>query len=138
MHKSEEYLNDDLYLIPNGKAGFAIERGEDNDANLVSVFSYGGVGAGHSLVQSAVDQGANRLDCYDIHGQLPRLYGAHGFKPVARVKFDRKYAAPDWPYARMGEPDVVTMSVTSHAPETVPYTDYDTALEMAQNAAKNR
>lgn len=67
VHNVDEYVNYDMYLTEDSKAGFAIEDGD----NLVSVFSYAGKLAGHSLVQSAVDRGARRLDCYDIEHHLP-------------------------------------------------------------------
>lgn len=126
-----EYLRDDLYISENGRAGFAIHDGDE----LVSVFSYKGEHAGHSMVQSAVGHGARRLDCYDIGGQLPNLYGAHGFKPIARVKFDKNYAKPGWNYDLLGEPDVVTMVVTDHQPTEVPYLEYDDALDLAKQKA---
>ncbi|MCG5030898.1 hypothetical protein MAF45_05495 [Mesosutterella sp. OilRF-GAM-744-9] len=40
---------------------------------------------------------SRRLDCYDTI--LPTFYAAHGFRHVARLKFDPKYAPADWDYS---------------------------------------
>lgn len=133
VHEVDEYRDWDLYLSENGRAGFAIKDGDE----LVSVFSYRGEGAGDSMVQSAVDNGARRLDCYDIHEGLPSLYGRHGFKPIARVKFDRRYADKDWNYQLFDEPDVVAMAVTDNPPKKPSYMEYDDALIEAKKAARH-
>lgn len=99
------------------------------------MFSYRGEHAGDAIVAKAVEMGARRLDCYDINGKLPDLYGAHGFRPVARVKWDDGYAPAGWNTRIMGRPDVVAMAVTGTPPEHVPYVDYDTAVTMAANMA---
>lgn len=49
VHEPEEYLDCDLYLTENGRAGFAIKNGDE----LVSVFSYGGERAGDAIVADA-------------------------------------------------------------------------------------
>ena len=85
VHEPEEYLDCDLYLAEDGRSGFAIKDSDE----LISVFSYGGVHAGDAMVVKAVEQGARRLDCFDTgNGFLPRLYGRHGFQPVARVRWN--------------------------------------------------
>lgn len=134
VHDADDYVKDDLYLTEDGQAGFAIAEGDE----LVSVFSYKGKGAGHSIVQSAVDQGARRLDCYDIDHGLPNLYEAHGFKQIARVKFKDEAADDDWNYNFMGRPDVVAMAVTDNPPKTIPYMEYDDALAEAHKYAKSK
>lgn len=68
---------------------------------------------------------------------LPRLYGRHGFQPVARVRWNDEYAPDDWDYGRLGRPDVVAMAVTDHAPEHVEYMDYDHACGLAAELAEN-
>lgn len=133
VHEPEEYLDCDLYLTENGRAGFAIKNGDE----LVSVFSYGGERAGDAIVAKAVEQGARRLDCFDIENRLPGLYGRHGFQPVARVRWDDEYAPDDWDYDRLGRPDVVAMAVTDHAPERVEYLNYDDACGLAAELAEN-
>lgn len=132
VHTPEEYLDDDLYLAENGRSGFAIRNGDE----LVSVFSYRGEHAGDAVVAKAVEQGARRLDCYDVKGRLPALYSAHGFRTVARVKWDDRYAPHGWDYDRLGRPDVCAMAVMDEPdPNDPPYTDYDTAVTMAKRAA---
>ena len=112
-HEPEEYLDCDLYLTEDGRAGFAIKNGNE----LVSVFSYTGERAGDALVEKAVENGARRLDCFDIKGFLPRLYGRHGFQSVARVRWNDEYAPDDWDYGRLGCPDVVAMLSLIHISE---------------------
>lgn len=130
-HTADEYERDELYLNEDGTAGFALRDGDE----LVSVFAYPGAHAGDAIVEKAVVQGARRLDCYDIAGGLPRLYGRHGFKPIARIEWDDAYADPHWDYANMGRPDVVAMAVTDKPPRAVPYVEYDEALALARRAA---
>ncbi|PWG65573.1 hypothetical protein DF196_06460 [Bifidobacterium callitrichidarum] len=139
VHEVEDYMNDDLYLVPNGKAGFALENDNsesDDKTNLISVFAYKGQRAGHSLVESAVSEGATHLDCYDIGNGLPDLYGKHGFRPIARVKFDPKEADPDWDYEHLHEPDVMTMAITDNPPQ-VTYMEYPAALAAASKAGED-
>ena len=134
VHEPEEYLDCDLYLAEDGRSGFAIK--DKNE--LISVFSYGGVHAGDAMVVKAVEQGARRLDCFDTgNGFLPRLYGRHGFQPVARVRWNDEYAPDDWDYGRLGRPDVVAMAITDHAPEHAEYMDYDHACGLAAELAEN-
>ena len=60
---------------------------------------------GMRWVVKAVEQGARRLDCFDTgNGFLPRLYGRHGFQPVARVRWNDEYAPDDWDYGRLDAP----------------------------------
>ena len=37
------------------------------------------------------------------------MYAKHGFRPVARVLFNREFAPKDWPYKLAGEPDILLM-----------------------------
>lgn len=133
VHSIEEYEHCRLFLTADGKAGFALSDGD----NLVSVFSYRGKGAGHAVVEKAVEMGARRLDCYDIDGMLPNLYGRHGFRPVASVDFADEYAPDDWDYEIMGRPRILAMAVTDDPPERVAeHVDYDTAVRLARDAAE--
>lgn len=97
-----------IFLSEDGKSGFVIKNGDD----LVSVFSAKGNNSGDAVVECAIAAGARRLDCFNTI--LPRLYSRHGFRPVARLKFNRDYAPYDWDYGfyakyNSGEPDVVFM-----------------------------
>lgn len=98
-------------------------------------------GSGNTLVNQAVENGAKRLDCYDINGGLPRLYSRNGFKPVARMKWD-DYAPDGWDYDKNGRPDVVFMAFDKsrigsvYDPKEGDYIDdYDLGIEMAKKAA---
>ena len=84
-----------------------------------------------------MDRGARRLDCDDIEHHLPKLYGAHGFKEIARAKFDWNEADPDWDYEHLHEPDVIAMAITKEQPAEVPYVKYPGALAMAKEASEN-
>lgn len=79
-----------LFLSKDGKSGFVIKNGDD----LVSVFSQGA--SGDAVVECAIAAGARRLDCFNTI--LPAFYAAHGFRPVARIKFVDKFAPPDWDF----------------------------------------
>lgn len=79
------------YLSEDFDSGYAIRA----NGELVHVFSRV-PGRGDQLVESAVENGAYRLDCFD--GYLPSLYARHGF-----VEYDRE---DNW---TPGEPDVVYM-----------------------------
>lgn len=61
------------------------------------------------ILDEAVRLGALTLDCFDIREFLPRLYAAHGFRPVRRIKFLRAHAPTGWDYSKAGEPNVVFM-----------------------------
>jgi hypothetical protein len=99
-----------LFLSEDRKSGFVIKNGDD----LVSVFSTRGFNSGDAIVECAIAAGARRLDCFNTI--LPGFYAKHGFRPVARLKFNREYAPYDWDFdyfARKkfngGEPDVIFM-----------------------------
>lgn len=51
---------------------------------------------------------ASSLDAFYIDGFLPDLYGNHGFRPAARVKFNPEYAPEGW-MPEHGASDVVLM-----------------------------
>lgn len=81
-----------IFLSKDRQSGFVLKNGDD----LVSVFSSKNVNSGDALVECAIAAGARRLDCYGTI--LPKFYAAHGFRPVARLKFDVHYAPSDWDY----------------------------------------
>lgn len=132
VHDAADYEGCDLYLTGDGRAGFAIADGDE----LISVFSYAGEHAGDAIVAQAVAHGARRLDCYDIAGGLPRLYGRHGFRPIARVRWNDGYMPDGWDVERLGRPDVVAMAVADDAPERPGYMDYDEAVAAARDVAR--
>ena len=119
-----------IFLSPDRQCGFVIKNGDD----LVSVFSTKGSNSGDAIVEAAIAAGARRLDCFNTI--LPAYYARHGFRPVARMKFDREYAPYDWDYDfyakyKNGEPDIIFMvydnsrqnSYDEFELEDLPYTD---------------
>lgn len=133
VHAPEEYERCRMFLTEDGKAGFAIAEGDE----LVSVFSRPGKHAGGDVVAKAVELGARRLDCYDIHGALPCLYGSHGFKPVAYVDWNDDYAPDGWDYGTLGRPRVLAMAVTDDPPaKPAEHVGYDEAVDMARDVAE--
>jgi hypothetical protein len=107
--KAPEFYTDPgtkLFLDPSGEAGVAVT----DYADLVSVFKKRGSQADIRPVLAEAAQHSRTLDAYaGGNGYLPNLYAQYDFKPVARVKFNREYAKPNWNYELMGEPDVVLM-----------------------------
>lgn len=72
-----EYNEMECYLGDNNSSGYALHGNE-----LVSVFSSQG-SSGNAIMQSAIENGAKRLDCFafrDGDGGLFKLYGKYGFK----------------------------------------------------------
>lgn len=75
------------FLSHDGKTGFAL----DGD-NIVSVFNTNRETKRSSIgmLKLAVEQGGRRLDAYDT--VLPYLYSLNGFRVVARLRWDDKFA----------------------------------------------
>jgi hypothetical protein len=94
-----------LFLSEDSLAGMAVTP----DADLVSVFKHPDSNANVKEMLGEASQYAKTLDAYDVNGFLPNLYSQFGFKPVARVKFNREFAPDGWPYDKLGEPDIVLM-----------------------------
>lgn len=136
-----------LFLSEDGLAGVAVTDYGD----LVSVFKHPQSSAD---IKPLLAEAANRsqtLDAFDVNGFLPNLYGNLGFRPVARVRFNREFAPPGWRYDLAGEPDVVLMvrdlAGVSGAPQItgknyaevkskVPLVDYGTAEQLQKDAKK--
>lgn len=134
-----------LFLSEDGLAGVAVTDYGD----LVSVFKHPQSNADIKPLLAEASKKSQTLDAFDVNGFLPNLYGNLGFRPVARVPFNREYAPPGWRYDLAGEPDVVLMvkdtSGVSGAPQItgknysevkskVPSVDYDTAVRLQQEA----
>ena len=107
----DDYTDINLYLSEDGESGFGVKPNGD----IVSVFSSKKVkGRAHHLLEMAVYEGGGRqLDCFDIY--LTKIYEAHGFKPVAKMKWDDEYIPEGWNKDNFkdynnGEPDVVFMA----------------------------
>ena len=87
----DDYTDINLYLSQDGESGFGIKPNGD----IVSVFSSKKVkGRAHHLLEMAISQGGRQLDCFDIY--LTKIYEAHGFKPVAKMKWDDEYIPEGW------------------------------------------
>ena len=106
----DDYTDINLYLSEDGESGFGIKPNGD----IVSVFSSKKVkGRAHHLLEMAVYEGGGRqLDCFDIY--LTKIYETHGFKPVAKMKWNDEYIPEGWNKDNFkdynnGEPDVVFM-----------------------------
>jgi hypothetical protein len=113
VYPADEYAGMRLFLTEDGKAGFAL-KGDD----IVSVFAgKEHPGAANSVLQLATQEGGRRLDAFDT--VLPNMYALHGFRAVARTKWNDDYAPDGWNKDTFkefnnGKPDVVFMV---HDPE---------------------
>jgi hypothetical protein len=109
-HSGAEYAFMRPFLTSDGKAGFALA-----DDNIVSVFKHPGAqltGFAQSALALATQNGGRRLDAFDT--VLPKLYSRSGFRAVARLPFNPKFAPAGWNAETFkefnnGKPDVVFM-----------------------------
>ena len=130
----DDYTDINLYLSEDGESGFGIKPNGD----IVSVFSNNKAEGGRSayMLEMAISQGGRQLDCFDVY--LVEIYEAHGFKPVAKMKWDDEYIPEGWNKENFkdynnGEPDVVFMVYDpnndiekKHPDRKIPYIiDYD-------------
>lgn len=136
------YADMRLFLTKDGKSGVAVKPNGD----IVSVFAAQGSGNSLSLMQLALAAGGRKLDAFDT--VLPDIYGMHGFRAIARTKWNDEYAPDGWSKDAFetfngGEPDVVFMAYDPHhgelyrAEDGKTYDDYDKA-EAAQKRAVNK
>jgi hypothetical protein len=106
--KERDFYNDPankLFLGLDDQAGAAVTA----DTDLVSVFKHP---AAKGSIAPLLDEAASNaltLDGLDVGGKLPDLYAVFGFRPVARVAFNRGFAPEAWDYDLAGEPDVDVM-----------------------------
>ena len=123
VYEPAEYAGMRTFLTPDGKAGVAVK----NDGDIVSVFKHPDSDAkrfAQSALALATQEGGNKLDAFDT--VLPRLYSEAGFRAVARLPFNDKYAPPGWDREKFaayngGRPDVVFMVYDpQHPHEYVP------------------
>lgn len=138
----DDYKDINLYLSEDGESGFGIKPNGD----IVSVFSSENVkGRSAHMLEMAISQGGRQLDCFDIY--LTKIYETHGFKPVAKMKWDDEYIPEGWNKDNFkdynnGEPDVVFMVYDPNTKKDneIPYiTDYDDGDKIQQKYfAKNK
>jgi hypothetical protein len=110
LYSAADYKSMRLFLTPDGKAGFAL-KGDD----IVSVFKHpdsAAKGFANSALTLATQAGGRRLDAFDT--VLPTLYAHNGFRAVARIPFDDRFAPEGWDAKTFagfngGRPDVVFM-----------------------------
>ena len=107
----DDYTDINLYLSEDGESGFGIKPNGD----IVSVFSNNKAegGRSHYMLEMATAEGGRQLDCFDIY--LTKIYETHGFKPVAKMKWNDEYIPEGWNKDNFkdynnGEPDVVFMA----------------------------
>jgi len=107
----EEYKNTNMFMTPDGGAGFALD-GDD----IVSVFNHAQSPHRHisnAMMQLAIQQGGRRLDAYDT--ALPHIYSRNKMTVSARTPWNEEYKPDGWNHAdyaqfNNGRPDVVTMA----------------------------
>lgn len=87
----DDYTDINLYLSDDGESGFGIKPNGD----IVSVFSSSKEkGRSSYMLEMAISQGGRQLDCFDIY--LTKIYETHGFKPVAKMKWNDEYIPEGW------------------------------------------
>lgn len=106
VYPAQDYRGMKLFLADDGQSGVAVKP----DGDIVSVFSTGG--AGRAVMELAVSAGGRKLDAFDT--VLPEFYAPHGFKAVARTKWNDDFAPDEWSKETFsefngGQPDVVFM-----------------------------
>lgn len=95
-----------LYLSDDKLAGSAVT----SDGDIVSGFKHPSSTADFGAIFHEAANKGTHLDAFTSGGgHLPELYAKEGFRPVVRVPFNKDYAPKDWPYDKIGEPDVVLM-----------------------------
>ena len=133
----EELADARLFRTENG-SGFAIKP----DGDIVAVFQSGNETGriGYSMMQAAIAAGGKKLDAFDTF--LSGIYETAGFKPVARLLWNDKFAPDNWDKNTFkafnnGEPDVVFYvydpSYFGGATDVPKFTNYDEAVA-AQDA----
>jgi predicted ABC-type ATPase/2'-5' RNA ligase len=138
VYPPEDYEHMRLFVTENGKGGVAIK----DDGDIVSLFNTpgsGNKGVAYSALSLAVQNGGNKLDCFDT--VLPKLYAKAGFVETSRSKWDDTYAPHDWNKTAFkefnhGEPDIVFMAYAPkgrHLAAFKKYLNDEKTLEYCKN-----
>ncbi|MBQ7466711.1 MAG: hypothetical protein IJS74_01405 [Clostridia bacterium] len=105
----EHYKDTNNFILLDGVSGFAID-----DGNLIAVHKnpikakeYGIDHVMQLLMLTAINNGAERLDCYGTF--LTETYMQYGFLPVGKMDFDVTIN-PSWPVEKFGTPDVFALA----------------------------
>ena len=86
--------------------GYAINA----DNELFGLFNNSGIkGLGKSAILDAIENGADKLFCFD--GYLPKLYAQFGFVITDTAIWDEDLAPDRWDYRKYGRPNVVWMKL---------------------------
>ena len=100
-------------MSEDGSVGFAIKP-DGEISSLVKNKKSQIKAPSYSTLQVATQNGGTWLNAIDTI--LPLLYGQSGFRPVARIKWDDRYAPDGWDYNdptlkkfNNGRPDIVFM-----------------------------
>ena len=119
VYDADEYAGRRMFVVNAGCAGCIVTPTGD----IESVFKNDKMAKSDNvekistaLLLTAINAGGQKLDCYD--GFLVRNYMNHGFIPVARVKFDDRFAE-NWNYERDGRPDVVFLIHNGDTPDVI-------------------
>lgn len=118
LYQPEEYAEMALFTDQHGLAGFALNGNE-----VVSVFCHRQRPerrASRTLMAFATRLGGQCLNAFDT--VLSKLYGECGFRTIARMAWNDRFAPKDWDYVAAGafnggRPDVVFMNYHSDMPE---------------------
>ena len=142
------------FLSKDNMAGGAVMP----DGNITAVFKNANSAskrAGVDITITAIANGGNKLDCYG--NNLLKLYSRLGFEPVAKVKFNTKYAPDGWNYEKFGMPDIYVMkhngksvsdvvddyvngtfrNFSKEEIDALPYMEYDAALKYRDSLISN-
>lgn len=113
INKADDYKNSQLFMSEDGSVGFAIKP-DGEISSLVKNKKSPIKAPSYSTLQVATQNGGTWLNAIDTI--LPLLYGQSGFRPVARIKWDDRYAPDGWDYNdptlkkfNNGRPDIVFM-----------------------------
>ena len=151
QYEVSDYQQDELFLSEDNNVGVAVTP----DGDIISVFKnpdYKGKKAVSSILLTALENGGIKLD--NFNGGLSQMYWQHGFVPVARTTFVRKFAPDDWNYERDGEPDIIFWMHNGDSAENVankigdygeipdltklPLMEYEKAAEYRDGVIKKR
>ena len=122
VYSDAEYMGKRLFISESGKSGFALSP----DGDIVSVFSEAGSREGRGAMALATQMGGTKLDCFDT--VLPGYYAVHGFRAVARIKWNDEYTPTGWDFDAFaqfngGRPDVVYMVYEANYVDSYSNTD---------------
>lgn len=105
-YTADQYKADNVKLMlhASGGGGYGLKGNE-----LISVFSLPGNHLGSNVVDDAISNGAERLDC--LGDTLLDFYAQKGFKLVKTDKWDDQFAPGNWDYAKSGRPNLYYMEL---------------------------